>query len=362
MVGGTEVQTLNLVRALTGAGHRVVTAAYFEHCQQMVDAYRKAGSDVILLSPNGTRPAGSRKYALLWRGLRNAVKAVCPDVAHVQYMAPGAIPILMLRAMGVKQIIATAHTAADIYPSLRLIHILQRHVLRAFTCITCRAERSFFGSAALYSPQMPLAKRNHFTIYNSLPEYISIAPPRSAVSDTITIGVVSRLERIKGMDLVVPAFAMVAKEHPHCRLLIVGDGSLNTAMEQQAREEGLTDRVEFAGRQGSDIIQSYYDYIDILLMPSRSEGFGLTAIEGMARGCVPVVANTGGLPEVVIDGECGLLHRPEDTADIAAKISELTSNPTKLQSLSKAAISRARAFTFDRYVSAFASLYFRLFE
>ncbi len=362
LVGGTEVQTLNLVRALAGAGHRVVTAAYFEHCSQMADAYRKAGSEVILLSPDGSRPAGRRKYALLWRGLRRAVKTVRPDVAHVQYMAPGAIPILMLRAMGVKRIIATAHTAADIYRSLRLIHMLQRHVLRAFTCITCRAESSFFGSYTLYSPQMPLSRRNHFTIYNSLPEYITIAPPRSVVTDTITIGVVSRLEHIKGMDLVIPAFAMVAKKHPHCRLLVVGDGSLRTVMEQQALEEGVADRIEFAGRQGAATIQSYYDRIDILLMPSRSEGFGLTAIEGMARGCVPVVADVGGLPEVVIDGECGLLHRPEDPVDIARKISGLLASPTLLQKMSRAATDRACSFTFERYASAFASLYSRLFE
>lgn len=68
-----------------------------------------------------------------------------PDITHVQYMAPGAIPILLLRLFGIKNIIATAHTAADIYPNLKLVHFIQRYCVRVFTCITQVAEMSFFG-------------------------------------------------------------------------------------------------------------------------------------------------------------------------------------------------------------------------
>lgn len=70
------------------------------------------------------------------------------------------------------------------------------------------------------------------------------------------------------------------------------------------------------------VCQAYYDKIDVLLMPSRSEGFGLTAIEGMARGCVVVASDTGGLPEVVTE-DAGLLHRPGDEADMADKVLSL---------------------------------------
>lgn len=205
LTGGTEVQTLNLVQALVGGGHRVVTVCYFENCEDMVSRFQKAGCEVICLSPDGIRIGGWRGILFLYKGLRSVLKQYKPDVAHVQYMAPGAIPILLLRLLGIRRILTTAHTAADIYSSLKLVRFIQRHCVRAFTCITELAERSFFGSSQLYDENYLLKKRNHFTIYNALPASLSIALQTRAANYPITIGVVSRLELIKGMDLVVPA-------------------------------------------------------------------------------------------------------------------------------------------------------------
>lgn len=361
LTGGTEIQTLSLVKALLKAGHTVVTVCYFEHTRNMVSQYEQAGSRVVCLSPKGVRPQGVwTTTRFLYKGLRHVVKAEKPDVVHVQYMAPGAIPIVLLRLLGVKRIIATAHTAADIYPSLRLLHWLQRHLLTAFTCITQRAEESFFGTSQLYTSETKLAKRNHFTIYNTLPDYISPLDAPRQQHESLTIGVVSRLERIKGMDLVIPAFAQVAKQYSAARLLVVGDGSMRDAMEQQVAESGISGCVEFAGRQPQDALQDYYDRFDILLMPSRSEGYGLTALEGMARGCVVVATNVGGLPEVVINGETGLLHRKEDINDMVKAISQLIDNPLLMTSMSQAAVNRAKLFTAEQYDTLIADLYAKL--
>ena len=92
-------------------------------------------------------------------------------------------------------------------------------------------------------------------------------------------------------------------------------------------------------------------------MPSRSEGFGLTAIEGMARACVPVVADTGGLPEVVQDNVNGLLHTPGSPEDLAAKIQLLIDSPSLLRTLSAAALRRAHQFTFPHYAAQIQAWY-----
>ena len=359
MTGGTEIQTLNLVRALVAAGHEVTVVCYFEYSPAMVANYERAGCSVMLLSPCGGRPAGVAGTILfLFKGFRKAIKVCKPDVAHVQYMAPGVIPIIMLRLLGVKRIVATTHTAADIYPSLRLLHLVARHVLTAFQCITLRAEESFFGSGSLYSPDMKLSRKgNHFTIYNNLPPYIEIASGARLFDGAVTIGVVSRLEPIKGMDLVVPAFAKAHAMDAGTRLLVVGDGSQRRLMEQQASDTGVTGAVYFAGQQEQDELQQYYDQIDILLMPSRSEGFGLTAIEGMARGCVVVAAATGGLPEVVHDGEVGLLHKPESVADMAGKLDLLVSDRGLMRRLSGNAIGYVDRYSFGRYAYLIQDLY-----
>lgn len=363
LTGGTEIQTLSLVEALVADGHKVVVICYFEYADQMVDRYRQAGAIVELLNPDGKRPIGIKNTAVsLWRGLRRIVKQYKPDVAHLQYMAPGALPILVLRALGMKKIIATAHTSADIYPSLKQIHWLNNHILTAFQCITLKAEASFFGKASLFSNDTKLKKHsNHFTIYNNLPSYIEIAEtPRKGIPQTI--GVVSRLESIKGMDLAVPAFAEVHERHPDLKLLVVGDGSQRQLMESQVKEFGLPgDSVLFVGRQNQDMLQSFYDRIDILLMPSRSEGFGLTAIEGMARGCVPVVSDTGGLPEVVEDGVSGLLHSTESVDDMATKIESVVDNPKLFEQLSRGAYNRAHVFSKKQYNVQITQLYGKLF-
>lgn len=357
MTGGTEIQTLNLVQALTQKAHQVITICYFEYSCEMVIQFQQAGSEVVCLSKDGTRIGGYKGIIFLYKGLRKVLKQYRPEVVHVQYMAPGAIPILLLRLLGMRQIIATAHTAADIYPNLRLIHFVQQHYVKAFTCITELAERSFFGTSQLYGEQTLLKKRNHFTIYNALPAGISISRQAKSQDRPLTIGVVSRLESIKGMDLVVPAFAQVKACHPEMQLLIVGDGSLRKQMEEQAHEAGLEEAVEFAGRQPQEKLVSYYDRIDILLMPSRSEGFGLTAIEGMARGCVVVAARTGGLPEVVRDGEVGLLHEAEQIEDLVAQINKLIEQPTLWKQFSNEATTYVQRFSFERFSQLFYNLY-----
>ena len=159
------------------------------------------------------------------------------------------------------------------------------------------------------------------------------------------------------MDLVVPTFAQVKACHPEMQLLIVGDGGLRKQMEEQAHKAGLEEAVEFAGRQPQEKLVSYYDRIDILLMPSRSEGFGLTAIEGMARGCVVVAARTGGLPEVVRDGEMGLLHKPEQVEDLAAQINKLIEQPALWKQFSNEATIYVQRFSFERFSQLFNNLY-----
>lgn len=355
MTGGTEIQTLSLVEALVAAGHHPIVAVYFEYADEMVKCYQEAGAEVVMLSPKGTRPNGVKATAKhLWKGLKQIIKTKHPDVAHVQYMAPGALPVIILKFLGVRKMIATTHTPGDIYSQMGLyiIKILSKICLTSFQCITELAEKSYFSSSRLFDGKIT----KHFTIYNNIPSHIEIRTnprPEIAGDAPITIGVVSRLEPIKGMDLVVPAFAEAAKRTPRLRLLVVGDGSQRELMERQATEAGLLDRVTFVGRQPQSALQDLYDKIDIILMPSRSEGFGLTAIEGMARGCVPVVANVGGLPEIVTP-DCGLLHESESLNGIADMIGIAVAN---FNQLSQNSINRSKVFSTDNYNNQIKILY-----
>ena len=358
LTGGTEIQTLSLVHALVKGGYCVVVACYFEHSEGMVARDREAGAEVDCFEPEGKRIGGWRGIRFLARHLRRCVNSYRPQIAHVQYMAPGAQPILILKALGVKRIFATTHTDAQIYPSLRLVRFLQRRIVDVFTCITEIAERQFFGSSCLYTGEEKLPPHAHITIHNALPPHIELREAaRPTPRGTLTIGVVSRLEHIKGMDLVLPAFAELYHRNPSLRLLVVGDGSLRPSMEQQARELGVCEAVTWAGRCDQSCLQAAYDRIDLFWMPSRSEGFGLSALEAMARGCAVIASNVGGLPELLQDGQAGRLVEPDSTSALAEVSAEILRDREALVCAQEAAWHRAADFTEARYQELILSLY-----
>ena len=424
-VGGTEIQTLNTVRALVLGGYKVTVLCLFRHIASVVADYENCGAKIYCACPQYNDygiaiayPKHLKLFLFLYKHLKEVIKREKIDIVHVQYMSPASSVILVLRfLLFQRNIIVTSHTMADIYKNLSLVHFIQKHCARVFTCITERAERSFFGTSQLYTPEMLLGKRNHFTIYNSLPAQMrcndnvddnenclrnvafnltqtsqnsqnniseqdnqreldtiaqngkSLRPCCHPDGDTKhytlnskhnTIGVVSRLERIKGMDLVVPAFAEVLKAYPATQLLVVGDGTLRASMEEQAVELGCADHIRWVGRQPQEELPQWYSQMDIVLMPSRSEGFGLTAIEAMAHGCVMVASDTGGLPEVVRDGICGLLHRTEDVADMAAKISTLIGDNDLYNKLRTQSLVEVEKYSFERYAALMNDLYSKL--
>lgn len=369
-IGGTEIQTLSLANALSICGNKVSVLCLYRHIPEIEDRFRSIGADIMCLSPQYDRYGPQISYhkgwplfKFLYNGLRKAIKKYSPDIIHVQYMTPATSVILILKLLlHSKIILATAHTSADIYSplGLKIVRTISKYMVNGFQCITEKAEKSFFGSSRLFTEDSRLNKRygNHFTIYNNLPSYINIRTTAREFSDNrhLTIGVVSRLEHIKGMDMIVKAFAAINKDFPDTSLLVVGDGSLRGSLESETESLGLSDKVSFAGRQSQEKLQNFYDKIDILLMPSRSEGFGLTAIEGMARGCILVASDTGGLSEVIRDNTDGVLHKPDSLNDMIAKIKYVITHTDK-ETFSSNAVERASLFSTKTYNNKIKNLY-----
>lgn len=372
------MQTLRLVEAIIENGHHCVTVCYFEYDTKIVQLFEQAGSKVVCLSDNGQRPTSQREvFFSLRKGLKEVVCEYRPKVAMVQYMAPGAMPVIILRMLGIKNIIAMLHTDADIYRNLWLVRFLQRYVTRLFTCVTETAERNFFGSSHIVGASLQVQgykKNNHCTLPNCLPRgfqfqvsdskfdslhliNIHRCSQPSAQNSQFTIhnsqfiiGFVARLEEIKGADLVIPAFAKVIEFQLDIKLLIVGDGKLRKKMSQQQKEFNIPEeKIEWAGMVDYCQLPDYYKCMTLVWVPSRSEGFGLSAIEAMGHGCPVVAADVGGLKEIVHDGKDGLHFEPQNCDDLATKTIQLLSGSQILQSMSNQAISTARQYSFDTY-------------
>lgn len=131
-------------------------------------------------------------------------------------------------------------------------------------------------------------------------------------TDATVVAVVSRLDHVKGVDLLMEAWPSVARDVSNARLLVVGDGPLRDSLVSDLYARGAADSVDFLGYR-SDVPRLLHTS-DVFVLPSRSEGMPLAALEALASG-LPIVAHAvGGVPELVVDGVNGRLVPPHPKA------------------------------------------------
>jgi glycogen synthase len=134
---------------------------------------------------------------------------------------------------------------------------------------------------------------------------------------------IGRLVYEKGFQLALEAMPRVIAEAPGTRFLVAGSGTHEEELHRQAEELGLMDHGTFLGWIGDDVLHSLYRIADLTVVPSIYEPFGLVALEAMASECPCIVADTGGLREVVPHEEVGLRfrsHDPDALAEVAIRV------------------------------------------
>lgn len=170
------------------------------------------------------------------------------------------------------------------------------------------------------------------------------------------VGVVARLTAQKGVDVLIDAFAALSTTHPRLHLLVVGDGPDRTWLERRAAAAGVGARVRFTG--WLDDSSAVLAACDVMVVPSRWEGFCLAAVEAMAAGRPLVASDVDALREVVVDGETGILVPPDDVAALARSIGALLADPARAARLGAAGQARAaRAFPVDTMVEQTIGVY-----
>jgi N-acetyl-alpha-D-glucosaminyl L-malate synthase BshA len=168
---------------------------------------------------------------------------------------------------------------------------------------------------------------------------------------------VSNFRAVKRVRDVIRIFAAVNRDVPSV-LVMIGDGPDRPAAEEEARSLGLEQSVSFLGKL--DQIAPLLAAADLFLLPSQSESFGLSALEALASGVPVVGTKAGGLPEVVRDGETGVLCAVGDIAGMADAARSILANREKWAAMSALASSDARTrFSQDAIVSQYETLYRR---
>ena len=136
---------------------------------------------------------------------------------------------------------------------------------------------------------------------------------------------VGRLDRYKGHDHLLEAFAALARERPRARLLLVGDGRFREALTARARSAGLAERVRFSGAVGD--VRPALAAADVFVQASDEEGLPGAVLEAMAMGLPVVATDVGGTREAVNDGVTGLLVPARDAAALTAAVTRLLDDP-----------------------------------
>jgi len=168
---------------------------------------------------------------------------------------------------------------------------------------------------------------------------------------------IGRLVYEKGFQLALEAMPRLVDAVPGTRFLVAGSGTHETELHRQAEELGLMDHGTFLGWIGDDVLHSLYRIADLTVVPSIYEPFGLVALEAMASGCPCIVADTGGLREVVVHEEGGLRFRADDPDALAEVAIRVLSDDELGQRLVADAYEHVRRFDWGDVAEQTAAVY-----
>jgi glycosyltransferase involved in cell wall biosynthesis len=356
-IAGSERHLLQLLPALVERGIEVkmlvLGAGSFD---LFVKTIRQRGIEVSSL------PAGhDANPLLLWRLLKE-IERWSPDIVHTHLIHADLYGQIAARSRGVTGV-SSVHGTHPFYrrePG-RSVARLAGH-LATRTIAISRYAGDFVCEMGIAPAER--VRVIHYGVDPSrwLGSKEDRAERRRALClepDDIAVGVASRLVPGKGHDVAVRAFAAVAERLPRTRLLIAGDGPLRAEVEEMARRNLPSRQVSVLGFV--EDIRGFFGACDLVLfpsLPSFGEGFGLAALEAMAAG-VPVVASDAGpSPEVVSDGESGLIVAAGDDQAWTQAIVALASDRSLRLHLGNGARARAcREFSVENMADRTVAVY-----
>ena len=346
---GGQRQVLLTVLGLRERGHRTVLVA---HPDGELATRASEGHDLIRLAPRAEVDLHAG-----WK-LSRIVKDLKPDIVHAH--DPHAVAVASL---GLSFI--TSGQCPGLIASRRVAFRLKSHAFSRWKYhqVDCFVAASNAIRDLLVADRIDPQKI--VTVYEGVDLDRLQGEPAANIhaelwlpKDAPVVGAVAALTQEKGHKYLIDAAALVVREVPDARFVILGEGDLRPALERQVRELRLDKHVLLPGFR-ADIL-SFVRSFDLFVMSSLFEGLGTSLLDAMAVSKATVATDTGGIPEVVVHGETGLLVSPRDSRELAAAISALLKDPQRRDRMGAAGLARvARLFNADEMVEKTLSVYRR---
>jgi glycosyltransferase involved in cell wall biosynthesis len=335
-IGGSERHLLTLLPALAERGIEPVLVGLDDPAWNPVDFYGALHVPAIRIpSPRDVDP-------LL---LARLVRSLRADVVHTHLVHADVYGGVAAKLRGT-QLVSTKHNDDP----FRLGPF--RHVERGLCRLADRivtitdALRDFTVERVGVTPGK--VETIHYGL-DDLPEAWGVNPPDDVPADACILLAVSRLTSQKGLDVALRALPLLS---PETVLVVLGEGPERDVLEELAHHLGVERRVFLLGRVPD--VAAWLQRATVFVHPARWEGFGLAVLEAMLARLPVVASNVSSLPELVADGETGILVRPDDPSALALGIARALEQP----GLGEAGLQRARdEFSVARMADRTAALY-----
>jgi glycosyltransferase involved in cell wall biosynthesis len=287
------------------------------------------------------------------RAVRSAVRRFEPDLIHAHWWVPGG---WFARRWGVPYVITCHGSDVRLLERGDLVRKAAAGVFRRAARVTTVSNFLARDIARL----LPIVGRNvvvtpmpvDVTAFEAGGQAVKAEPPRILYA--------GNLVRTKGVDLLLEAIAELKRRAVACKLKILGQGPAQAELEAQARALGVAGDVIWSRFVPQSEMPAEYGASTVTVLPTRgtAEGLGLTLVEALLAGSAVVGTPAGGIPEVVLHEQTGLIARDGDPLDLASQIQRLLSDPSLRERLNAAGKERVlRTYAPEPAIGRFLEIY-----
>ena len=337
ILGGAQKNTVLCCKAQIAAGHRVVLAygpIYGPEGSLLAEA-QKAGIEPVQISNMRRAIVPYRDLACYFQ-LRKLIKKIKPDVVHTHSSKAGIIGRTAAAHCKVPAVVHTIHGLPFHDHQPKWIHQLYV-MLERFAAKRCH---KLIGiTQAMVDAFVEKKIGTNKTQFTVIPSGVSVEEftqptasrhvTRKAYGipdDVPVVGLVARLDPLKGHHDLLAIYPALLKQHPKLRMLFVGDGWDREAIEKKIEDNHWEKQVILAGLVPPMQIPSLLGTMDIMALPSYQEGQGRTLVEALLCGCAIVGYDVGGIGEVCINNKTGLLVDCGNKQQLTQAIDDLLAN------------------------------------
>jgi glycosyltransferase involved in cell wall biosynthesis len=352
-IGGAERELLVMLERLPRRGYRPIVVC--PDRGPLVDELVRRGIE----PRNAPMPPWRKLFAYprratAARALRDVIAAVRPALIHINDI--WWVPQTLRAVAGLPAVPIVAHVRQEIEPpKVRRYELDQAGLVFP---VSCQIRRSLEASGVRSERLRTLYSGLDMACVMDQEDGRDVRRRFGIPAEALVLGTVANLFARKGYEVVIEALPMIVKTSPVVHYLIVGSGDADYEMRLRAmvRDLELESLVHFSGFQES--VYPCLAAMDLYVHPALMEGFGIAVLEAMAMRKPVVATTTGGLPEIVQDGETGMLVPPGDADALAKAVSSLLQDPARCRRLGEAGRARVAAhFTVEAMMNQLVSGY-----